>query len=157
PEPARGQGRIAAGPGRVRHLLLFRRPRQRDEPGGSGARLLWEVVLLPNPGQHLSLSGRRIGDPRLQGDYLGAVRPRRHPVCFLGPRRPGRRRGREVPRDLEENPEVVRMTVAHALVVGGSRGLGRVFAQMARNRGWRVTVLGRTVATPRPDGYYAFD
>jgi NAD(P)-dependent dehydrogenase (short-subunit alcohol dehydrogenase family) len=49
------------------------------------------------------------------------------------------------------------MTAAHALVVGGSRGLGKVFAQMAGNLGWRVTLLGRTVPTPRPDGYYPFD
>ncbi|MBY0522089.1 MAG: SDR family oxidoreductase [Gemmataceae bacterium] len=49
------------------------------------------------------------------------------------------------------------MTDAHVLVVGGSRGLGREFAEMARQQGSRVSTVARSAAEPTPDGHYAFD
>jgi NAD(P)-dependent dehydrogenase (short-subunit alcohol dehydrogenase family) len=49
------------------------------------------------------------------------------------------------------------MTAAHVLVVGGSRGLGKAFAGMARELGFRVTVVARSTPAPGAEGYYAFD
>jgi NAD(P)-dependent dehydrogenase (short-subunit alcohol dehydrogenase family) len=53
------------------------------------------------------------------------------------------------------------MTPSHALIVGGSRGLGRAFAGQARAAGWRVSVVARHGPDPSPDiasdAFYAVD
>jgi NAD(P)-dependent dehydrogenase (short-subunit alcohol dehydrogenase family) len=53
------------------------------------------------------------------------------------------------------------MTPPHVLVVGGSRGLGRAFAGLARAADWRVSVVGRHAPEPTPDTaadwFYAVD
>ncbi len=49
------------------------------------------------------------------------------------------------------------MTSPHALVIGGSRGLGKGFAALARESGWRVTVVARTAPQPPVSAFYAFD
>jgi 3-oxoacyl-[acyl-carrier protein] reductase len=49
------------------------------------------------------------------------------------------------------------MTSPHVLVIGGSRGLGKGFAALARESGWRVSVVARTTPQPSTPGFYAFD
>lgn len=49
------------------------------------------------------------------------------------------------------------MKSAHVLVVGGSRGLGRGFALLAAEAGWRVSTIARIAPTPTVGGFYAHD
>ena len=49
------------------------------------------------------------------------------------------------------------MTAPHLLVIGGSRGLGRAFATMAKELGWLVTVIARGPFAPAADGCYSCD
>ncbi len=49
------------------------------------------------------------------------------------------------------------MTAEHVLVVGGTRGLGKVFAEMARSQGWRVTVVARSAPDTHLEGFYPCD
>jgi len=50
-------------------------------------------------------------------------------------------------------------TKRHVLVVGGTRGIGRAFAQVCTERGWNVSLLARTAVHPVPDhtAYYSAD
>src|SRR5581483_5293650 len=61
-----------------------------------------------------------------------------------------------VRRFAPQGPGASLMATEHVLVVGGSRGLGRVFADMARARDARVTVLARTAPSDGLD-VYPFD
>jgi NAD(P)-dependent dehydrogenase (short-subunit alcohol dehydrogenase family) len=45
----------------------------------------------------------------------------------------------------------------HVLVIGGTRGLGKTFAAMARSQEWRVTIASRSAATVPAEGYYRCD
>jgi NAD(P)-dependent dehydrogenase (short-subunit alcohol dehydrogenase family) len=49
------------------------------------------------------------------------------------------------------------MTDPHVLVIGGSRGLGKAFTEMAPGLGFRVTAAARTAPSPPRNGYYPFD
>lgn len=49
------------------------------------------------------------------------------------------------------------MTSPHVLVIGGSRGLGKGFSSLARENGWRVTVVARTAPEPAAADFFPFD
>jgi NAD(P)-dependent dehydrogenase (short-subunit alcohol dehydrogenase family) len=51
----------------------------------------------------------------------------------------------------------VLVTAAHLLVVGGSRGLGKAFAALARDLGFRVTIVARSAPAPEAEGQYLLD
>jgi len=42
-------------------------------------------------------------------------------------------------------------TGRHVLVFGGTRGIGRAFAQVCTERGWSVSLLARTAGRPAPE------